>query len=62
MIDVLIFEQLESCLDIRSHGIGITTPFCKSNLQVIPCLASYHNFPLLLSSDHKSTQSCLPHC
>jgi hypothetical protein len=55
MIDVLIFEQLESCLDIRSLGIGITTAFCMSNLQAIPCLASYYNFPHLLSSDHKST-------
>jgi hypothetical protein len=62
MIDVLIFEQLESCLDIRNLGIGITTAFCKSNLQAIPCLASYHNFPHLLSSDHKSTQPYLPHC
>jgi hypothetical protein len=32
MIDVLIFEQLESCLDIISLDIDITTGFCKSNL------------------------------
>jgi hypothetical protein len=62
MIDVLIFERLESCLDIRSLGIGITTSFYKSNLQAISCLASYHNFPHLLSSDYKSTRPCLPHC
>jgi hypothetical protein len=55
MIDVSIFEQLESCLDIRSIGIGITTAFYKSNLQAIPCLASYNNFPHLLSRDNKST-------
>jgi hypothetical protein len=61
MIDVLIFEQLESCLDIRSLGIFINTAFCKSNLQAIPCLASYQNFLHLLSSDRKSTQPCLPH-
>jgi hypothetical protein len=62
MIDVSIFKQLESCLDIRSLDIGIATAFCKSNLQAIPCLASYHNFPHLLSSNYKSTQPCLPHC
>jgi hypothetical protein len=62
MIVVLIFEQLESCLDIRSLGIGITTTSCKTDLQAIPCLASYHDFPHLLSSDHKSTQPCLAHC
>jgi hypothetical protein len=61
VIDVSIFEQLESCLDIRSLGIGITTAFYMSNLQAIPCLASYHIFPHLLSSEHKSTQPCLPH-
>jgi hypothetical protein len=32
MIDVLIFEQLESCLDIISLDIDITTSFCESNL------------------------------
>jgi hypothetical protein len=62
MTDVSIFEQLESCLDITSLGIGITTAFCKSNLQAIPFLPSYHNFPDLLSSEHRSTQPCLPHC
>jgi hypothetical protein len=62
MIDVPIFEQLESCLDIRSLGIDITTTFYESNLQAIPCLASYHIFPHLLSSGHTSTQSCFPHC
>jgi hypothetical protein len=60
MIDVLIFEQLESCLDIRSLGIDITTAFCESNLQAIPCLVSYHIFPHLLCSDHKSIRPCLP--
>jgi hypothetical protein len=25
-------------------------------------LASYHLFPHLLSSDHKSTLPCMPHC
>jgi hypothetical protein len=44
MIDVLIFEQLESCLDIRTLGIGITTYFCKSNLQANPCLACHTPF------------------
>jgi hypothetical protein len=62
MIDAPIFEQLESCLDITSHGIDLTTAFHESNLQAIPCLASYHIFPHLLSSDHKSTQPSLPHC
>jgi hypothetical protein len=62
MIDISIFEQLESCLDIRGLGTGIDTAFCKSNLQAILCLSSHHNFPHLLSSDHMSTQPCLPLC
>jgi hypothetical protein len=56
MIDVLIFEQLESCFDIRSLGIGITTTSCKTNLQAIPCLASYQNFPHFLQ-DKPASQS-----
>jgi hypothetical protein len=47
----------------RSIGIDGTTTFCNvKNLQAIPCLASYHLFLHLLSSDHKSTQPCMPHC
>jgi hypothetical protein len=33
----------------------------SQNLKAIPCLASYHLFSRLLSSDHKSTQPYLPH-
>jgi hypothetical protein len=62
VIDVLMFEELESAYILRSLGIDITTSFYESNPQVIPCLASYHIFPHLLSSDHMSTQPCLPHC
>jgi hypothetical protein len=47
----------------RSLGIDATTAFCNvKNLQAIPCLATYHLFWHLLSSDHKSTQPCMPHC
>jgi hypothetical protein len=34
----------------------------SQNLQAIPCLASYHLFPQLLSGDHESTSPCSPHC
>jgi hypothetical protein len=47
----------------RSLGIDATTAFFNiKNLQAIPCLTSYHLFPHLLSSDHKSTQPYIPYC
>jgi hypothetical protein len=48
VIDVLMFEVLESALILRSLGIDITTAFFESNPQAIPCLASYHIFPALV--------------
>jgi hypothetical protein len=57
------FEVWSLLRCLEAFGIVITTAFYESNL-VSHSLLSHHImfFPHLLSSKHKSTHPCLPHC